>query len=100
MSLRRVVVTGIGMITPVGTGRENVWSALCAGKSGISRIEKFDTSSLKSKIAGICREFQPLDYFSEREQGRLDRSSQLAIAATMLAAEDGRFKSEDFDNFT
>ncbi|HEY8410964.1 MAG TPA: beta-ketoacyl-[acyl-carrier-protein] synthase family protein [Pyrinomonadaceae bacterium] len=99
MSLKRVVVTGIGMITPLGLGRENVWAALCAGKSGISRITKFDTSEYKPKIAGICREFEPLEYVSERELGRLDRSSQLALAATTLAAEDGRLKDEHLHSF-
>ena len=99
MSSKRVVITGIGVITPVGIGRENVWSALCAGKSGISKIEKFDTSELKSTIAGICSEFQPLHYFSEREILRLDRASQLAVGATALAAEDARLSNSQLDTY-
>src|SRR5581483_4503710 len=65
--MRRVAVTGIGLITPVGCGREAVWSALTAGRSGIVRIEEFDTSALRTNIAGVCRDFRPLDFFDDRE---------------------------------
>ena len=88
--MKRVVITGIGVISPVGVGREKFWSALCEGRSGISRIEEFDTSNLKTNIAGICREFRPADFFDERELSRLDRVSQMAIAATDLALKDAR----------
>src|SRR5436305_15074001 len=83
--MRRVAVTGIGLITPGGCGREAVWAALTAGRSGIVRIEEFDTSSLRTNIAGVCRDFRPLDLFDEREMARLDRVSQMAIAATGMA---------------
>ncbi|HSE19253.1 MAG TPA: beta-ketoacyl-[acyl-carrier-protein] synthase family protein [Pyrinomonadaceae bacterium] len=96
--MRRVVVTGIGMITPLGSGCDRVWSDLCAGKSGISKIEEFDTSELKSTSAGICRDFQPLELFDEREVLRLDRTSQLAVAATTLAANDSQLTPVQLDS--
>ncbi|HVG19599.1 MAG TPA: beta-ketoacyl synthase N-terminal-like domain-containing protein, partial [Blastocatellia bacterium] len=83
--MRRIAITGIGVVTPVGVGRENVWPALVEGRSGISRIEVFDTSNLKTNIAGVCRDFRPESFFDERELARLDRVSQFAIAATQMA---------------
>ena len=83
--MRRVAVTGIGIIAPIGVGRERVWAALCEGQSGIAQIEDFDTSNLKTNIAGVCRDFRSEDYFDERELPRLDRVSQMAIAATKMA---------------
>src|ERR1041384_6714509 len=83
--MRRIAVTGIGVIAPTGVGRERVWEALIEGRSGISRIEDFDTSNLKTNIAGLCRDFRPEELFDEREMSRLDRVSQLAVAATEMA---------------
>src|SRR5512134_1706208 len=83
--MRRIAVTGIGIIAPTGVGRERVWEALAAGRSGISRIQDFDTSNLKTNRAGVCRDFRPEEFFDERELSRLDRVSQLAIAATGMA---------------
>lgn len=88
MTIRRVAITGIGAITPVGVGHEGFWSALAAGRSGISQIQEFDTSRLKTTIAGFCREFRPEQFFDERELTRLDRVSQMAVAATELAVRD------------
>jgi 3-oxoacyl-[acyl-carrier-protein] synthase II len=87
---KRVVVTGIGTVTPLGMDRETVWSALCASKSGISNIRNFDTSGFNSTLAGICQNFQPTAFFSEREAARLDRSSQFALIATELALKDAK----------
>jgi 3-oxoacyl-[acyl-carrier-protein] synthase II len=86
--MRRVAITGIGIITPLGVGRDPVWEALVEGRGGVSRIEGFDTSHLKTNIAGTCRDFRPEDFFDERERARLDRISQLAIAAAEMAASD------------
>ena len=97
--IRRVVITGIGMITPLGIGCERVWSALCAGKSGISSIQEFDTSGLKSNIAGVCRDFHPLDFLDQREQARLDRASQMAVAATSIAAKDAQLTERELDTY-
>ncbi|HXG92633.1 MAG TPA: beta-ketoacyl-ACP synthase II [Blastocatellia bacterium] len=97
--MRRIVVTGIGIITPVGVGREQVWASLTAGRSGISRIEDFDTSNLKTNIAGVCREFRPEQFFDEREMSRLDRVSQMAIAATDMATREAGLTNGQLDSY-
>ncbi len=97
--MRRVAVTGIGIIAPIGVGRERVWAALCAGQSGITQIEDFDTSNLKTTIAGVCRDFRPCEFFDEREMSRLDRVSQLAIAATDLATRDAGLTNGHLDSY-
>jgi 3-oxoacyl-[acyl-carrier-protein] synthase II len=97
--MRRVAVTGIGIIAPIGVGRERVWEALCAGQSGISQIEEFDTSNLKTTIAGVCGDFHPCEFFDEREITRLDRVSQLALAATDLATRDAGLTNGHLDSY-
>ncbi len=99
MSVNRVAVTGIGVIAPVGVGRKSVWSALVEGKSGISAIEHFDTSNLKTTIAGICRDFHPHDFFDERELSRMDRVSQLAVAAAGMASSDAGLGDEEISGY-
>jgi 3-oxoacyl-[acyl-carrier-protein] synthase II len=97
--MKRVVITGIGVVSPLGVGREKFWSGLCEGRSGISRIEEFDTSNLKTTIAGVCRDFRPADFFDEREMSRLDRVSQMAIAATDLAVRETNLNEEQLANY-
>src|SRR2546426_3362525 len=97
--MRRVAVTGIGIIAPTGVGRERVWEALAEGRSGISRIEDFDTSNLKTNIAGVCRDFRPEEMFDEREMSRLDRVSQLAIAATEMATREAGLTNGQLDSY-
>ena len=97
--MNRVVVTGIGIIAPLGIGREAFWSALVAGKSGVSQIEEFDTTNLKTTIAASCRSFKAADFFDERESSRLDRVSQMAIVATDLALRDAGLSNEEVDNY-
>ncbi|MFP5263499.1 MAG: beta-ketoacyl-ACP synthase II [Blastocatellia bacterium] len=97
--MRRIAVTGIGIVAPVGVGRENVWRALVEGRSGISRIEVFDTSNLKTNIAGVCSDFRPEDFFDERELVRLDRVSQFAIAATQMAIGDAGLTGGQLDSY-
>jgi 3-oxoacyl-[acyl-carrier-protein] synthase II len=80
-------------------GREAVWSALVAGESGIKRIEDFDTSNLKTNIAGRCRDFKPDQFFDDREMTRLDRVSQLAIAASTLAAREAGLENGLLDSY-
>ncbi|HKY03541.1 MAG TPA: beta-ketoacyl-[acyl-carrier-protein] synthase family protein, partial [Blastocatellia bacterium] len=97
--MRRVAVTGIGLIAPVGVGRERVWQALCEGQSGIANIEGFDTSNLKTTIAGVCSDFRAEEFFDEREMTRLDRVSRLALAATEMATRDAGLANGCLDSY-
>jgi 3-oxoacyl-[acyl-carrier-protein] synthase II len=85
----RVVVTGIGVLAPNGTGLEEFWESLLAGRSGIGPITLFDASDLKSRIAGEVKKFEPLDYIEpELKPKRMARHTQFAYAATMMALKD------------
>jgi len=85
---RRVVVTGLGAITPLGVGVEKSWQALCQGKSGIDTITRFDASRFKTRIAGEVRGFDPLDFMDRKLVRRNDRFIHFALAASRMAAED------------
>jgi 3-oxoacyl-[acyl-carrier-protein] synthase II len=88
MERRRVVVTGLGAITPVGNDVESTWESLLAGRSGIGPITQFDASNTKTKIAGEVKDFDPDVYFEKRESRRLDRYVQLFIGAADQAMVD------------
>nr|MBC7245416.1 beta-ketoacyl-ACP synthase II [Chloroflexota bacterium] len=81
----RVVVTGMGAITPVGIGVEETWSALLAGRSGIRRITRFDVSNFPTQFAGELPNFDPRDFMDFREAKRAGRFTQLAVVATQQA---------------
>ncbi len=81
------LVTGTGTVTPLGVGTENFWDAALHGKSGIGEITLFDSSPFPSHIAGECSDFDPVDFMSKKEARRMDRYSQLGIAAGIQAAE-------------
>lgn len=83
-----VVVTGIGLITPLGTGVEKTWVSLKEGRSGIRRIQSFDPSSFPSQIAGEVIDFHPEDFLDPREIRKMDRFVQFAAAATFMALQD------------
>ncbi len=85
---KRVVITGIGAITPVGIGKNEFWKALVAGKSGIGKITRFDASQYTTQIAGEVTDFDPAQYMDKKEAKRMDRFTQFAIAATKMAFED------------
>lgn len=88
---RRVVITGIGAVTPVGIGKEAFWEGLASGKSGVTRIDDIiDLTGIPVKIGAYIREFDPLQFIDKKRARRLGRASQLALAATKLALEDGR----------
>ncbi len=72
MSKRRVVVTGLGMLSPVGNTVESTWKALLAGQSGISLIDHFDTSAYATKFAGLVKDFNCEDIISRKEQRKMD----------------------------
>ncbi|HEX9891258.1 MAG TPA: beta-ketoacyl-ACP synthase II [Actinomycetota bacterium] len=85
---RKVVVTGIGPVTPVGIGRQAFWDALTAGRSGIGPVTLLDASDLPVKIAGQVSDFEPEAFMDRKAVKRTDRSAQLAVAAAKLAWED------------
>ena len=89
---RRVVVTGIGLVTPLGTGVEKTWQSLCEGKSGIGRITRFDPSELPSQIAAEVKDFDPADFIDKKEIKKMDRFIQFGIAAAKMAVEDARLE--------
>src|SRR2546428_10999850 len=86
---RRVVITGLGAVTPLGNDVETFWSNLKNGVSGIRRVEAFDTSEHDCKIGGEVRGFEPKRYFKNaKDVRRTDRFAQLALAAAKMALED------------
>jgi 3-oxoacyl-[acyl-carrier-protein] synthase II len=87
---RRVVVTGLGLVTPLGIGVEETWAALVAGKSGISRITKFDASVMATQIAGEVRNFRAEDFLQAKEVKRTDDFVAYAVAASRMAVEAAR----------
>lgn len=99
MAIRRVVVTGVGVVSSVGIGKENFWRSLIAGKSGVSRITQFDPSEFDSQIAGEVRDFDPSLYFSFKEQKRTPRFVQFAIAACEEALKDSRLNLARLDPY-
>lgn len=88
MERRRVVVTGMGPVTPVGTGHEAYWKALLDGVSGAGPITHFDTSEYTTRIAAEVKDFDPEQYMERKEAKRMDRFVQYAVAAARLAIED------------
>jgi 3-oxoacyl-[acyl-carrier-protein] synthase II len=82
---RRVVVTGMGTVTPLGIGVDNTWNAMLDGKSGIGPITRFDASEFSTKIAGEVNGFEPGDYIEAKEIKKMDRFIHLAIAASRMA---------------
>ncbi|MEM1203394.1 MAG: beta-ketoacyl-[acyl-carrier-protein] synthase family protein [Acidobacteriota bacterium] len=84
----RIVVTGIGLVTPVGTGREQVWGNLLAGVSGITKVESFDTSRHSVDIGGEIKGFEPEPWFRNLDPSQVGRASQLAICAARQAVDE------------
>ena len=89
---RRVVVTGIGMVSPVGLTRDTTWKRLLAGESGIDYISSFDPEGLETTIAGEVDGFDATEYVGRKEARRMDRFAQLAVAATLEAVEQANVK--------
>ena len=85
---RRVVVTGVGLVTPVGTGNEGVWANVLKGVSGISAITRFDTEKFDTKIAGEVKDFTPEAFMSVKEIKRIDLFIQYVLGATKIAMDD------------
>jgi 3-oxoacyl-[acyl-carrier-protein] synthase II len=90
--MRRVVVTGVGVVSPLGTGNQKNWDALVAGKSGIDRITRFDVSDFPVQIAGEVKDFNPEDFIEKKEIKKMDLFIQYALAAAQFAMEDSGLK--------
>src|SRR4030065_1705118 len=93
-SARRVVITGIGVVSPLGIGVQKNWEALLRGESGIGPITRFDASKHSTRIAGEAKNFAPLAFIERRESRRMDRFIQFALAAAALAVEDARINPD------
>jgi len=85
---RRVVVTGLGLVTPVGIGVEQTWEALCAGKSGAGEITHFDASAYSTRIAAEVKNFKPQDFIPKKDAKRVEPFIAFALAACRMAVED------------
>jgi len=94
---RKVVVTGIGVISPVGSGKDKFWQSLIGGKSGIDRISSFDPSAFDSQVAGEVKDFDPEDFLPRREYRKMDRFSQFAVCASIMAMQDADVTPESMD---
>lgn len=86
--MKRVVVTGIGVVSPIGTGREAYWGALRAGVNGVAPITTFDASEFATQFAAEVKDFDPTIYIDKKEAKRMDRFTQFAVAASTLAIAD------------
>ena len=94
---RRVVVTGMGVISPVGNTVSEFWESLCEGKSGIDTITRFDITDFATKFAGCIKDFDPEDYMERRDARRMDRYTHYGIAATRMAMQEANFDMERID---
>lgn len=95
MMNRRVVVTGLGMITPIGNDVATSWKSALEGKSGIDRIQSFDASAFGSQIAGEVKDFDPSKYLGVKEVRRFDRFVHFGVAAGIMALEDSGLEITD-----
>ena len=89
---RRVVVTGIGLVSSLGIGTETNWDALCKGCSGVGPITKFDTTDFSARIAGEVKNFDPLRFIEKKDVKKMDIFIQYAIAASQFAMDDSKLQ--------
>ncbi len=96
---KRVVITGLGVVSPIGTGKENYWRALEAGTNGISHITSFDVSDFPVKIAAEVKDFDPTLYLPKKDARRADRVIQFAVAASDMAMKDAGLSKDRLDPY-
>ena len=89
---RRVVITGLGVVTPLGIGVEKTWQGLTTGQSGITKITRFDASNYACQIAGEVKDFNPSDYIDKKEIKKMDTFIHYAVAASQEAVDDAGLK--------
>ena len=92
---RRVVITGLGLVTPLGVGVDETWSGLCEGRSGIGEITGFDTSAFSTKIAAEVKGFKAEDFLPKKEARRTEKFIAFAVAAARMAVEDARLTIDE-----
>ena len=97
MALKRVVVTGLGALTPIGNNLEDFWSGLIAGKSGSAPVTYFDTEKFKTKFACELKGFDPLEYLDRKQQRKMDRFTQYGMVSTDEAIIDSGIDLEKID---
>jgi 3-oxoacyl-[acyl-carrier-protein] synthase II len=96
---RRVVITGMGVVSPVGNNVDTFWENLKAGNSGVGQVTRFDISPYPTKVVAEVKDFEPLNYFDKRQVRRLDMYQQYAIAAACDAVQDSALKLDEIDPF-
>ena len=97
MSTRRVVLTGLGALTPIGNTADEFWSALLQGRSGVGPITKFDATDYPTRIAGEIKNFDPLAFVDKKDARRLDPFLQYAMACAVMAVQDAALDTEKVD---
>lgn len=94
---KRVAVTGMGVVSPVGTGLEAFWGSLVQGKTGIDKVTRFDVTEMPTKVAGEVKDFDPIQWMDKKESRHLDRFAQFAMAAAQMAMDDARWDRDKMD---
>lgn len=94
---KRVVITGLGVVSPLGIGKDNYWKSLVSGVSGVAPISLFDASEYPSRIAAEVKNFQSENWISNKEARKMDRFTQFAVSASKLAIEDSGIDLEEVD---
>ncbi|MDP3388060.1 MAG: beta-ketoacyl-ACP synthase II [Eubacteriales bacterium] len=92
---KRVVITGMGVVSPIGCGLDNFWNGIKTGKCGIDEITAFDTTEFSVKLAAEVKDFNPNDYMEKKEVKRMDRFCQFAVAASQMAMDDSGLDLKD-----
>src|SRR2546426_3548532 len=95
--MQRVVLTGLGAVTPVGNTADEFWSALLQGRSGVGPITKFDATDYPTRIAGEVKNFDPLAFVDKKEARRLDPFLQYAMASAAMAVQDAALDTDKID---
>ncbi|MCK8058079.1 MULTISPECIES: beta-ketoacyl-ACP synthase II [unclassified Fusibacter] len=96
--MKRVVITGIGVVSPIGTGKDAYWQALKEGKNGVGPITAFDATDFATQFAAEVKDFDPTDYLDKKEAKRMDRFTQFAVAAAQLAVKDSLLNLDTIDH--
>lgn len=95
---RRVVITGVGVVSSLGIGADRFWQSIKSGKCGISVVERIDVSDLPTKVGSEIKDFSPSDFIDKKEVKRMDKFSQYAIAAAQLAVENSKLDINKVNN--